>query len=284
MHYQYHERLRRSAVMYASMGMHVFPIQAGGKIPYGGSHGELDGTSNPAEVDVLWRELPGSNIAWALRFDPGAFVLDVDARNGGCDWMSERPPMPPTVTVLTPSKGGSQHYWLGMTTALSTVRATNLRDAHVSEMGGLEDVVDLKGLPLGYVLLPPSRTTKGGYYFEAGLSPLEQDLAPCPTWLEAEILVHSGRKRPSRVTAPHADAQDAQSFYLGRLFAELGALGEQVRPGVWVVQCPNAAQHTGAPRRFAGDSTIHAPPVGSRSKRGAFYCAHAHCEGVGRDL
>lgn len=277
-------RLKRAAVKYAQLGMHVFPICPGGKIPYPGSHAELDGTNDPAEVSVLWSELPGSNIGWALRFDPGAFVLDVDARNGGCEYMSNRPPMPETVTVVTPSRGGSQHYWLQTTPDLAQVRSKGLRDQYATKDGGrFEDAVDVKGLPLGYVLLPPSQTDKGRYYFESGLSPLEVDMAECPRWLERE-LTSAGTGRKAKTGKARTANVDPQSFYMGRLFAALGDLGKQCRPGVFVVQCPNADQHSGKPRRFAGDAVIFAPELGSTRDRGSFFCAHAGCSEVGRAL
>lgn len=278
-------RLQRAAVRYALLGMHVFPVSPGSKMPYRGSRAELDGTDDPGEVEKLWELLPESNIGWALRFAPGVFVLDVDERNGGAEWLAARPAaFPDTVRVCTPSRGLGGHIWLGTTPALAGVSCKGLIDTYAEDgVRLLEDAVDIKGLQLGYVLLPPSSTEKGSYRFESGCSPLEQELADCPPWLEREIL---GRCVPAvRGSGPrHTFPVDHRSFYFGRLFDALGDLGKQVRPGVWVVQCPNAAQHSGKPRRFAGDTTIFAPPPGCTSGRGYFNCAHAHCDRLGDEL
>lgn|SRR5262245_9158664 len=280
-------RLKNAAVRYAQLGMSVFPCCPGQKVPYKGSHAELDGTSDPVEVAALWDALPGSNIGWALRFSPGVFVLDIDERNGGDVWLSQRAhgALPDTVRVQTPSRGMGGHVWLGTTPGLAGLSCKGLIDTYAEEGTRLcEDGVDLKGLQLGFVILPPSVIRgRGSYVFESGCSIMEQDIAPCPEWLEREI---AGRSKPvvEYGGAQHTEPVDYRSFYLGRLFDALGDLGKQVRPGVFVVQCPNAAQHSGKPRRFAGDTTIYAPPPGMRSERGFFNCAHAHCSWVGGSL
>jgi hypothetical protein len=140
----------------------------------------------------------------------------------------------------------------------------------------LVDAVDIKGLQHGYVILPPSELKgRGRYMFEVECSPLEQEIARCPEWLEAEILASATkRQRKAQHEAPVSPA----SFYFGRLFMDLGMLGPELRFGVWAVECPNADQHSGKRRRpVSGDTVICAPPPGSRSDRGWFFCAHAHC-------
>lgn len=270
-------RMRAAASAYTRLGIHVFPLVPGTKFPYRGTHGELDAINDTELAERWWTMLPGSNIGWALRYSPGVFVLDVDERSGGSEWLTERERLPDTVRVQTPSMGLGGHHWLALTPALSYVSSTGLRDHWPVGECALIDSVDVKGLHRGYVVLPPSEIKgKGSYRFEVDCSPLEQEIATCPQWLESEILRDAESHQP---TPSHQFDVDPGSFYFGRLFLELGLLGPQIRHGVWHAHCPNREQHTGKPRSLAGDVIVFAPPPGRRGQ-GWFYCAHAHCKNL----
>lgn len=271
-----HARLMRAgALHYAAAGFEIFPLQVGGKRPYQGTHGELDATQSLELVERIWTELPGSNIGWALRYHPGAFVLDVDERSGGAEWLARRPELPHTVRVLTPSRGLGGHYWFRTPEALANVKCAGLSDEWVNGYGEQLSVdhVDIKGIQNGYVILPPSHAGSSGYHYDATARFGEAPIAECPEWLADEILSQSESTTPR---VDHVASVDAESFLLGAIFVELGLLGAELRPGAWHALCPNREQHTGKPRKFGGDVILFAPPPG-RGGPGYAYCAHSHC-------
>lgn len=274
-------RMRASAVKYAQLGFQIFPLSPGSKMPWKGSHGELDASADPEHAERMWTELPRSNIAWA----PGsssAWVLDVDERSGGAEWLHtrlrEQGALPDTVRVLTPSRGLGAHYWFTKGSGLLGVKCNLIgeewRNGHGEKLA--HDTVDVKGVQSGYVLMPPSRSAKGCYCFDGGVSFLEQEIAPTPLWLEETVREQGAPLTPR---TEHTSRIEASSFYLGEWFEAHHLLGTQIRPGVWTALCPNREQHSGKPRKYAGDVLVFAPPPG-RLGRGWAYCAHAHC----RDL
>lgn len=265
-------RMQRCAVYYAELGFCVFPVKHGGKFPYKDTRGELNGSDDPAFVREVWEAFPGANIGWALRYHPGCFVLDVDARNGGNEWLARRPPLPSTISVATPS-GNSAHHWLRPSVDIATIGAR-----------GLEDTcgrVDIKGLPYGYVLLPPSQVKGKEYRWIR--SPREAELEECPEWLESEIW-HSKRtkQREDRgaVRQHRLDHGDCRSLVV--VMRELGYLGPQLRPGVWLARCPNERQHSDRRKPFSGDTLVFEPC--RPGAPGWLYCAHSHCQDIMKEI
>ena len=270
-------RMLRAAVRYACAGLHVFPLKSGGKYPHRGSCGELDASDDPAWVESLWRALPGSNIGLALRYHPGLMVLDIDDRSGGNAWLARRPPLPDTVRVLTPS-GDSAHHWLSPSLDIATIGARGLADDDAR--------VDLKGLPHGYVLLPPSRVDGREYLWSR--SPRDVTVAPCPEWLESEIWHSKQPKTSPASVSPVQHARPVRPAYgaprrsLVELLRERGLLGPELRPGVWLARCPGERHHSDRRRPFAGDTLVFSPV--RPGAPGWLYCAHAHCQDIMRDV
>lgn len=258
--------LRDAAVGFARAGFCVFPLAPGGKIPVAGSHGELDGSDDTASVEAIWRCEPNANIGLALRYHSGLFVLDVDARNGGLEWLKKRPSLPKTITASTPSLGSS-HYWFRTTEPLLGCKTRGLDDEDGAK-------VDIKGLPYGFVVLPPSRTDKGCYRWL--LPPQDTELALCPEWLESEIW-HSCKARRIAQWRPCSGPMLGKRSLVIEM-RDAGLLGEQIRPGVWLCRCPNETNHSEKRRPFGGDTLVFDPthPGG----RGWLYCAHAHCQDI----
>jgi hypothetical protein len=136
-----------SARWYASLGLPVFPLSPGTKLPLPkrmdccwGSHtrGCLDALSNVDAVEHWWRAHPTANIGLATGHVLD--VIDVDGPDGwrnwldGCDW-------PPVLgSVSTPRPGGVHRF----------IRRTGARNGQKIAPG-----IDYRGAG-GYVVAPPS--------------------------------------------------------------------------------------------------------------------------------
>jgi hypothetical protein len=160
-----HERapatLADAALWYASIGLHVFPLSAGSKIPRRGSHGLDDATSGMRQVAQWWHADPTANIGIATGHVVD--VLDIDGEAGELSlarFIAAAEPEHVDVTtatskllrdvvgiVSTPRPGGRHFYFpaRGMTNGAK-----------------LWDGVDVRGLG-GYVVAPPSVTDVGSY-------------------------------------------------------------------------------------------------------------------------
>src|SRR5215210_5567415 len=55
--------LGSAALYYARQGLHVFPLQPCMKIPYRGTRGLHDATTDPDQIRGWWTSRPDSNIA-----------------------------------------------------------------------------------------------------------------------------------------------------------------------------------------------------------------------------
>lgn len=145
-----------AALWYAEAGLRVFPCQERAKVPYAGTRGCHDATSDPATLRSWWADHPGANVAVATghRVD----VIDVDGEAGHVAWGEQFGGSWGGFTVLgtvsTPRPGGLHLYV-----------AANGEGNHAGMLPG----VDYRGRG-GYVLAPPSRTDVGDYRF---LQPLK---------------------------------------------------------------------------------------------------------------
>lgn len=80
--------LATAAVLYAECGIPVFPLQPGSKVPYKGTRGCKEASTDMQRVLHYWQKEPHSNIGIATGY---AFnVLDVDTKNGAPGWASLR--------------------------------------------------------------------------------------------------------------------------------------------------------------------------------------------------
>lgn len=265
----------KSALWHASQGVHVFPLQVGDKRPLKGSHGELDGTLDLDQIAKIWSVVPW-NIGAALRFGD-YFALDIDSRSGGHELLEtvelEHGRLPSTVTVISASGWPSHHLWFR--------KSKSLKDCRVRSLG---IGIDVKGLGHGYVLVPPSETPKGVYKYEATSYLGQSAVAECPSWLSDRLLSMARcGVNPTKHTAP----VEARRFWLGQLFAELGDLGAQIKPGVFVLRCPQQHLHS-CGKEFDGSTVLYAPNVMGDTRKtypfGAVFCLHAHCSNLTDDF
>src|SRR5262244_3842378 len=70
-------RMRQAASDYANAGLAVFPVR--GKIPFKGTHGVFDASTDPKRVDEMWAQHPGANIAMACGAVSRVIVVDDDS-------------------------------------------------------------------------------------------------------------------------------------------------------------------------------------------------------------
>lgn len=259
-----------AALAYADQcGLPVFPLAPKSKRPLC-AHGENDGTTDLKRIDEWWREAPSAGIGCALRFTPW-FVLDVDARAGGDEWLAAQlglDALPTPLICETGSGWPSAHYWFRRSPRLMQINAKSV--AHANG-------VDLKGLPYGYVILPPTvhQNTGREYAWWDGCEPLNIEPALPPRWLEDRILGTATPLDHCRLPALDMGLSFPRAI---ELIEDGWTIGEQVGVGKWIVACPNAAQHTGKAGRRDSSTVLFAPsrPGGW----GRIWCSHAHCSGV----
>lgn len=147
-----------AALWYARLGIPVFPLQAGTKVPLPRSRGVKDATTDAEMVRAMFNR-PGLNLGLATghRFD----AIDFDGVEAHTAW-GERYPggwedagVQVLATVSTPRPGG-MHVYLPATGA--------------GNRAGFLPGVDYRGIG-GYVVAPPSRTSAGVYSFLRPLRP-----------------------------------------------------------------------------------------------------------------
>jgi len=184
------------AMRYASRGWHVFPLLRGMKVPFKGSRGVKDATTNKQKIKQWWTETPEANIAIATGQQSGIFAVDIDPYHGGDESLkvlqAENGLLPRTVTART--GGGGRHHlfrWPGQ-------KVRNNND------GKLGKGIDVRG-DSGYIVAAPSLHKTGALYeWAPELSPDDVQLADAPQWL-LTLLSSSPQKRKM---SPKTDSSD----------------------------------------------------------------------------
>lgn len=166
-----------AAYGYADQGLPVFPLVRLGKIPYGGTNGHKDATTNKAKLLDWWGTTPEANIGLRTGIESGLFVLDVDPRNGGDQSLKrligKHSSLPETLTVAT--GGGGQHFYL-----LHPGKGFKVTSRPLKDYPGLDVMGDG-----GYVVAPPSIHETGAVYeFENG-----HEVALAPDWLIEKVAI-----------------------------------------------------------------------------------------------
>lgn len=159
-----------AALEYADMGWKVFPVN--GKVPFAGTHGFQDATSDPEKIRQFWAEHPGANVAVATGAGSGLTIVDVDDE-GQAASVLEKLPCPPTVTATT-GKGRHLYY------RYSKGFASSVRPL------GDDTGIDIRS-DGGYVVAPPSLHASGRRYaWVEGKNPDDMDPEALPeAWIAA---------------------------------------------------------------------------------------------------
>ncbi len=169
--------LASAAFRYALRGLAVFPLAVGAKVPLAGTHGCLDGMTDPDVARARWTKTPRANIGAATGCESGIWVLDVDVdvrhSHGGdkslAELEAEHGPLPLTIEASTP-RGGRHLYWRWPTTG------PEIRNS----AGRVGPGLDVRGEG-GQIVLPPSVLSDGrGYrWVKNGV----RTFAEAPPWL-----------------------------------------------------------------------------------------------------
>lgn len=173
-----------AAAALAAAGWRVFPLKPVSKLPAIKGWPTL-ATSDVATVVNWWKQWPNAGIAIAT--GGGVAVLDVDCKNGAQGYASlaaieaAHGPLPPTLTVDTPS--GGRHYYFA---------AQGLR----TSAGQLAVGLDIRGEG-GYVVAPPTVLADGRAYRWVHVAAP----AMAPAWIAAASAHASTELRPAPASA-----------------------------------------------------------------------------------
>jgi hypothetical protein len=138
----------QAALWYASIGLHVFPLQPLTKIPFKGSNGCKNATDDPDTIKRWWRTTPNANIGIATGHLVD--VVDIDGTPGQVS-RARNAAIFDSLTILgtvsTPRPGGTHLY---------------VPAAGVGNTAAMLPGVDYRGQG-GYVVCPPSVNDQGSY-------------------------------------------------------------------------------------------------------------------------
>jgi hypothetical protein len=136
-------QLLPSALWYASVGLHVFPLRPNSKIPFAGSKGRDDGTTDQDQIRAWWAKEPASNIGIATGHIVD--IIDIDGIPGVLTWAKLEGTLPPVLGKVNTPRPGGTHLFIA-----AAGRGNRAR---------LAPGVDYRGQG-GYVVAPPSVLTK----------------------------------------------------------------------------------------------------------------------------
>jgi hypothetical protein len=178
-----------AAYGYASMGAPVFPLSPRDKVPFKGTRGCLEATTDHRQIDEWVRQYPGANIGIAT--GSWCCVLDVDGPEGLAtlaEWEDLNRWLPEGPASMTGS--GGAHYLFNATCRIknSTKR--------------LGPGLDTRGAG-GYIVAPPSVHPNGSSYHWLSWRPLSPALPDAPGWL-LELLDPPEPERPPAPKPPRA--------------------------------------------------------------------------------
>lgn len=110
-------RLQKTALVYAAMGLPILPCKEKGKDP-ATLHGVYDATSDPLKIEIEWKRNPNFNVAIRTGVEVNGVVLvvlDIDPRNDGANTLAtlvaKFGQLPTTATVITGRRDGGRHYY-----------------------------------------------------------------------------------------------------------------------------------------------------------------------------
>jgi Bifunctional DNA primase/polymerase, N-terminal len=175
--------LPQEAIYYARIGWSIFPLVASGKIPYKGSQGYKDATTNHEQIQLWWSQHPNANIGLATGARSGVIVLDIDPPEGHFslkELQASHSSLPDTRRSRTGNKG-LHYFFLYPDDGQVYKNAVGL--------AGLTGV-DIRATG-GYVVLPPSKLHGRLKYLWGNP---DTPIAPLPDWLRDLMLAEQQRR------------------------------------------------------------------------------------------
>jgi hypothetical protein len=194
--------LKDAAIAYARAGHAVFPLRPGTKEPYGGTHGNLDATTDVEKIRRHWDKRPDSNIG--LRPAPDQYANDVDtaeSHRSGLDGYATLAeliktvgPLPPDAPITETASGGL-HIWLSY---------------DGGELAGiLGPGIQIKGHG-GYLVVPPSIIGGKPYRWRV---PLNGSPPRADKWTDAARPTKPAPRQPKRPAGNTFDGDSIIAAY-----------------------------------------------------------------------
>lgn len=177
------------ALGYAARGWLCFPLN--GKIPFKGTNGLKDASTDPILIQAMWGMYPNGNIGLRTGKESGIIVLDIDARHNGFENIEELQrrygKLPSTLLSRTARGGIHRFYEYPKGNETETFKSTVQLDG----LPGLDIRADG-----GYCVLPPS-TLFGG---KASYKWVKSDfpIAKSPGWL-LDLIAKTSQSQPERL-------------------------------------------------------------------------------------
>lgn len=198
------------ALELAANGFAVFPLQPRSKLPYPGTRGFLDATTDPEIIRRMFSVPGAENSNIGLRPAPGVIVVDVDRRHGGLEALdtlrAQGKELHETLTVRT-GDGGMHAFYTGPDLAWSKE---------------IVHGIDLKA-DNAYLVAAGSTHPNGGEYAWIDVRPM----APAPPWLVA-----LGRPKNDPVTVTVIDEGESESLPEETIAATASAFEPGFKEGV----------------------------------------------------
>jgi bifunctional DNA primase/polymerase-like protein len=202
--------LKNEALALSAKGIWVFTTQPNSKIPFKGSRGLLDATTDPNQIHKMYERRPNANLAidcgrsgiavvdWDKKNDPDGVALKALADVVGHDDLYN--------TRITNTPSGGMHFPFLLPEGLAVPSGNN-------RLG--------KGLDVksdgGYVLVSPSKLPHGQYRLHNGIS----EISPIPTKLLKLLTNGKSEKKFDKRRALNGVPKGERQENLFKLYASL---------------------------------------------------------------
>lgn len=189
-----------AALHYAERGYAVFPCSPGSKMPFKGSNGSKDATTDEAQIRAWWTASPMANVAIATGRASGIYVVDIDAES---DPIMARLPQ----TWIARTRGGGWHYVYRLpdgVTLPNSAKETKDPAERSADARNLGENIDTRGEG-GYILVFPSVVGGKGYAWENDVEPVD-----LPGWIVERLKPREVVRSMTRQTFALASTSWAQ--------------------------------------------------------------------------
>lgn len=175
-----------AALWYAARGYAVFPCSPGTKMPFAGTSGSKEATTDEARIREWWSRTPTANVALATGSTNNLYVIDIDAES---DPIMVQ--LPTTWTART--RGGGWHYIYRTAPGSVLKNTTKDSEAHPNPRS-LGRTIDTRGQG-GYILVWPSVVDGKPYAWVNDIDPVE-----LPEWVAKRVTPEPETRIATRAT------------------------------------------------------------------------------------